>query len=115
MLVCQLPAASRRLPRPSSPVIAKASTTCTYSLDPIALSNRQDSHRTHWLQVCFLALALRALALKAKAQMQSLNPVTPLISEPALPANRPRLHPAPHKAYRALPSSGVIDFFQIVK
>src|SRR5690606_14207623 len=34
-LVCQLPVAFRRLPRPSSPVIAKASTTCTYSLDPI--------------------------------------------------------------------------------
>jgi hypothetical protein len=37
-LVCQLPGAFRRLPRPSSPVIAKASTTCTYSLDPITLS-----------------------------------------------------------------------------
>src|SRR5436309_15944579 len=37
-LVCQLPEAFRRLPRPSSPVIAKASTTCTYSLDPITLS-----------------------------------------------------------------------------
>ena len=36
-LVCQLPEAFRRLPRPSSPVIAKASTTCTYSLDPIIL------------------------------------------------------------------------------
>ena len=36
-LVCQLPAAYRRLLRPSSPVIAKASTTCTYSLDPITL------------------------------------------------------------------------------
>src|SRR5689334_5413176 len=35
-LVCQLPAAFRRLPRPSSPVIAKASTTCTSSLDPIS-------------------------------------------------------------------------------
>src|SRR3989337_16132 len=35
---CQLPAAFRRLPRLSSPVIAKASTTCTYSLDPITLS-----------------------------------------------------------------------------
>src|SRR4051795_1404523 len=34
-LVCQLPEAFRRLPRPSSPVIAKASTTCTCSLDPI--------------------------------------------------------------------------------
>ena len=31
MLVCQLPAAFRRLPRLSSPVIAKASATCTYS------------------------------------------------------------------------------------
>jgi hypothetical protein len=40
MLVCQLPAAFRRLPRPSSPVIAKASTTCTYSLDPITLSHQ---------------------------------------------------------------------------
>ncbi len=39
-LVCQLPAAFRRLPRPSSPVIAKASTTCTSSLDPITLSTR---------------------------------------------------------------------------
>ena len=28
-LVCQLPAAFRRLPRLSSPVIAKASATCT--------------------------------------------------------------------------------------
>eukprot|EP00829_Urostomides_striatus_P010573 TRINITY_DN24_c0_g1_i6.p3 TRINITY_DN24_c0_g1~~TRINITY_DN24_c0_g1_i6.p3 ORF type:complete len:257 (+),score=-59.42 TRINITY_DN24_c0_g1_i6:2279-3049(+) len=33
-LVCQLPVAFRRLPRPSSPVIAKASTICTQSLDP---------------------------------------------------------------------------------
>lgn len=36
-LVCQLPVAFRRLPRPSSPVIAKASIICTYSLDPITL------------------------------------------------------------------------------
>ena len=36
------PVAFRRLPRPSSPVIAKASTTCTCSLDPItSLSHRQ--------------------------------------------------------------------------
>jgi hypothetical protein len=45
MLVCQLPAAFRRLPRPSSPVIAKASTTCTYSLDPITLTPRGDLPR----------------------------------------------------------------------
>ena len=38
MLVCELPVAFRTLRRPSSPVIAKASTTCTSSLDPITLS-----------------------------------------------------------------------------
>jgi hypothetical protein len=37
-LVCQLPAAFRRLPRLSSPVVAKASTVCTYSLDHITPS-----------------------------------------------------------------------------
>ena len=44
-LVCQLPAAYRRLQRPSSPVIAKASTTCTYSLDPIGLRTRRHENR----------------------------------------------------------------------
>src|SRR3954468_13191138 len=39
-LICQLPEAYRRLSRPSSPIIAKASTTCTYSLDPITLLPR---------------------------------------------------------------------------
>ena len=34
-LVCQLPGAYRRLPRPSSPPAAKASTVCAYSLDHI--------------------------------------------------------------------------------
>ena len=53
-LICQLPEAYRRLSRPSSPVIAKASTTCSYSLDPITLTpltrihsqsrNREVSH-----------------------------------------------------------------------
>src|SRR3954468_12280084 len=38
--ICRLPAAYRRLSRPSSPIIAKASTTCTYSLDPITLLPR---------------------------------------------------------------------------
>ena len=32
---CQLPGAFRRLPRPSSPLTAKASTVCAYSLDHI--------------------------------------------------------------------------------
>jgi hypothetical protein len=38
-LICQLPEAYRRLSRPSSPVIAKASTICSYSLDPITLTS----------------------------------------------------------------------------
>ena len=40
-LVCQLPEAFRRLPRPSSPVIAKASTVCAYSLDHITPKSLQ--------------------------------------------------------------------------
>ena len=44
-LICQLPEAYRRLSRPSSPVIAKASTTCTYSLDPITLMSFRQRHR----------------------------------------------------------------------
>ena len=40
-LICQLPEAYRRLSRPSSPIIAKASTTCSYSLDPITLTSHQ--------------------------------------------------------------------------
>ena len=35
---CQLPDAFRRLPRPSSPLTAKASTVCASSLDPITPS-----------------------------------------------------------------------------
>ena len=38
-LICQLPEAYRRLSRPSSLIIAKASTTCSYSLDPITLTS----------------------------------------------------------------------------
>jgi hypothetical protein len=37
-LDCQLPEAYRRLLRPSSPVAAKASTVCAYSLDHITQS-----------------------------------------------------------------------------
>jgi hypothetical protein len=38
-LICQLPEAFRRLSRLSSPIIAKASTMCSYSLDPITLTS----------------------------------------------------------------------------
>ena len=37
--VCRLPEAFRRLPRLSSPLTAKASTVCAYSLDHITPSN----------------------------------------------------------------------------
>ena len=44
-LICQLPEAYRRLSRLSSPIIAKASTMCSYSLDPITLISHQLSSR----------------------------------------------------------------------
>jgi hypothetical protein len=52
-LACQLPVAYRRLQRPSSPVVAKASTTCTCSLDPITLNTlnevcRKSGYRSAW-------------------------------------------------------------------
>jgi hypothetical protein len=55
--VCSLPAAYRKLLRPSSPVIAKASTMCTYSLVPITLAPHEsrDRHRNQeysLLHVC---------------------------------------------------------------
>ena len=62
-LVCQLPAAYRRLQRPSSPVIAKASTTCTCSLDPITLSPRR-----------YLRELLYVSALKLELQVNSCLP-----------------------------------------
>ena len=51
-LYCQLPVAFRRLTRLSSPVIAKASIICTYSLDPITLSP-QSLRTKATLQVLF--------------------------------------------------------------
>ena len=63
-LICQLPEAYRRLSRPSSPVIAKASTTCSYSLDPITLTsltrfpspsrNREVSHLARYAVIFIL-------------------------------------------------------------
>ena len=45
-LVCQLPEAFRRLPRPSSPVAAKASTICALSLDHITPNDFSQRERT---------------------------------------------------------------------
>ena len=46
---CRLPGPFRRLPRPSSPLTAKASTVCAYSLDHIT-SNRLVTSETARLQ-----------------------------------------------------------------
>src|SRR5690606_30072447 len=46
---CQLPDTFRRLPRPSSPLTAKASTVCAYSLDHITPS-RLGVCMCPWLQ-----------------------------------------------------------------
>ena len=55
-LVCQLPVAYRRLLRPSSPDIAKASTMCTYSLVPITLTSvARDAIEFFELSVCRIA------------------------------------------------------------
>ena len=43
---CQLPDTFRRLPRPSSPLTAKASTVCAWSLDPIAFTLTDEHNRT---------------------------------------------------------------------
>jgi hypothetical protein len=58
-LVCQLPAAYRRLQRPSSPVFAKASTMCTYSLDPITM----EAIEPEYLRLCRSKSLLRTFEL----------------------------------------------------
>src|SRR5260221_4257106 len=47
-LVCQLADTYRRLPRPSSPSTAKASTMCAYSLDHITPSDLELHHSINW-------------------------------------------------------------------
>ena len=60
--VCRLPAAFRKLLRPSSPVIAKASASYTYSLDPITVqpdsSNFNDSFSIDYLRNAVLLIFL---------------------------------------------------------
>jgi hypothetical protein len=48
MHICRLPEAYRRLPRPSSPSVAKASTMCAYSLDHITPSDLELHHSINW-------------------------------------------------------------------
>jgi hypothetical protein len=51
-LACQLPEAYRRLQRPSSPVVAKASTTCTCSLDPITVRTISENGASSQVSLC---------------------------------------------------------------
>ena len=79
-LVCQLPAAYRRLRRPSSPVIAKASTTCTLSLDPITVSPllRSPSLRTQsYMSRASVARTQHPFVRVRHVSIQSSNPVDP--------------------------------------
>ena len=70
-LICQLPEAYRRLSRPSSPVIAKASTTCSYSLDPITLTPLTRIHKSIKESRGLSPRALCRLQIAAFAQLKS--------------------------------------------
>jgi len=65
-LHCQLPRAFRRLARPSSPVIAKASTTCTYSLDPITLSSLLENRKLQATHLCDPVLAVNTRPMQSQ-------------------------------------------------
>ena len=76
-LACQLPEAYRRLQRPSSPVVAKASITCTCSLDPITLSSARRQTKDHRKRL------VSTEADKAPALvMQSLTQTNPVLRKP---------------------------------
>ena len=62
---CQLPDAFRRLPRPSSPLTAKASTVCAYSLDHITPSCLEGY--AYQRMVRLITISIRQLSLPALA------------------------------------------------
>ena len=110
MLVCQLPAAFRRLPRPSSPVIAKASTTCTLLLDPITGSPLRlpASHPPATGSLTRLGCTHPPLTTRTGAPIQSSNPVR----------SAPHPHPTRTNTARTLGSQAdhqSLYFFQFVK
>ena len=111
--VCRLPAAFRRLPRPSSPVIAKASTSHTWSLDPITLPRqaRRASSFNDLFQVTCCSLLVQVL-------QNSMNAITTRCSHaPPPPAALPvrRLRRASLNAlllfpiFKELPVAGTLD------
>jgi hypothetical protein len=72
---CQLPDTFRRLPRPSSPLTAKASTVCAYSLDHITPSylgmTRIPANGTTYHLLSIRQLALPALASTTRCRHSS--------------------------------------------
>ena len=58
--ICRLPEAYRRLPRPSSPSVAKASTMCAYSLDHITPSDLELHHSINWFSNATPNLSFRS-------------------------------------------------------
>ena len=56
--VCWLPAAYRKLLRPSSPDIAKASTMCTYSLVPITLASARVHEQKPVIVLLLMSMSL---------------------------------------------------------
>src|SRR5687768_6995766 len=76
---CQLPDTFRRLPRPSSPLTAKASTVCAYSLDHITPSRlgicrceykRLSLQMLKYLSVLRLSLSTIRLDLRLKRSLR---------------------------------------------
>ncbi len=122
VLVCQLPGAFRRLPRLSSPVVAKASTACAWSLDPptptaaVGAASRLVATLSSFVDLYFVTLALLSPARVGRFQERALSagrPPTrrPVVRRASAPAARaslrcialPTLLKSPQKAKR-LPS-----------
>ena len=89
---CQLPDTFRRLPRPSSPLTAKASTVCAYSLDHITPSRLGPICRTrmvttyHFNKAASLQLAL---ASRHVMDIRLKTLATSRLSKNAAPASAP--------------------------
>ena len=118
--ICRLPAAYRRLSRPSSPVIAKASTACTYSLDPITVNAppyRRFAHPRS--QALTRLVAPRLPLLLGDVSIQSYNPVDPTrILQPHPPTGRTFARAPAHPTQADRGSSNptrIAYFFQFVK
>jgi hypothetical protein len=96
-LICQLPEAYRRLSRPSSPIIAKASTTCSYSLDPITLMSRDTSSQSQ-----------ENARHARRIQSRSFDPVEYSLTQ----SKCCRRHGAPRRSF---PSATLIRLYEFLK